>query len=221
MAPVPAQNCGPGLQPGAIEGLLSLSGAPRGDVMKKLRLGVMLASVLVSLQNVRAAQDYLDLSSPDFKDGGHLAQKYGGNNPHNPNCAGQNVSPALEWKNPPTGTKSFAIILFDTAGRAPLGVVHWFAYGIPPTKMGFKEGEAAQPPEGFMGGNSTMNLPSYFGPCPPKGVKAHPYVFTLMAYDIGPDAIPAGLSPADFVKSVQSAGGKLLESVSLVSRYGH
>jgi hypothetical protein len=189
--------------------------------MKKWWLGVVLVSVLVAFQNVRAAQDYLDLSSPDFRDGGYLAQKYGGNNPHNPNCTGQNVSPALEWKNAPAGTKSFAIILFDTAGRAPLGVVHWFAYGIPPTKMGFKEGEAAQPPDGFMGGKSTMNLPSYFGPCPPKGVKAHPYVFTLMAYDIAPDAISAGLSPADFVKSVQAAGGKLLQSVSLVSRYGH
>jgi Raf kinase inhibitor-like YbhB/YbcL family protein len=189
--------------------------------MKKWWFGVVLACVLVLFQNVSAAEGYLDLSSPDFKDGGHLAQKYGGNNPHNPNCTGQNVSPALEWKNAPAGTRSFAIILFDTAGRAPLGVVHWFAYGIPPTKMGFKEGEAAQPPDGFMGGKSTMSLPSYFGPCPPKGVKAHPYVFTLMAYDIAPDAIPAGLSPADFVKSVQAAGGKLLQSVSLVSRYGH
>lgn len=189
--------------------------------MKKWWFGVGLAGLLIAFRNVSAAQGYLDLSSPDFKDGGRLAQKYGGNNPHNPNCTGQNVSPALEWKNAPAGTKSFAIILFDTAGRAPLGVVHWFAYGIPPTKTGFREGEAAKPPHGYYGGKSTMNLPSYFGPCPPKGVKAHPYVFTLMAYDIPPDAVPPGLSPADFVKSVQAAGGKLLESVSLVSRYGH
>lgn len=168
-----------------------------------------------------AAAKYLDLSSPDFKDGGKLANKYGGNNEKNPNCTGQNVSPALNWKNPPAGTKSYAIMLFDTAGRAPLGVVHWFAYGIPPTKTGFKEGEATQPPNGWMGGKSLMGLPSYFGPCPPKGVKAHPYVFTLMAYDVAPDAIQAGMTPDEFAKAVQSAGGKLLESVSLVSRYGH
>jgi Raf kinase inhibitor-like YbhB/YbcL family protein len=168
-----------------------------------------------------AAEDYLDLSSPDFTDGGTLPMKFGGNNPQNPNCTGQNASPALAWKNPPAGTKSFAILLFDTAGRAPVGVVHWFAYGLPPTKMEFKEGEAAQAPSGFMGGKSTMNLASYFGPCPPKGVKPHPYVFTLMAYDIAPDAIPAGLPPDEFAKAVQAAGGKLLQSVSLVSRYGH
>jgi len=183
--------------------------------------GIALAFALVAFQNARAAGNYLDLSSPDFKDGDQLAQKYGGNNPQNPNCTGQNVSPALNWENAPAGTKSFAIMLFDTAGRAPLGVVHWFAYGIPPTKTGFKEGEAAEAPNGFMGGKSTMNRASYFGPCPPKGVKAHPYVFTLMAYDIAPDAVPAGLSPPEFVKAVQAAGGKLLQSVSLVSRYGH
>jgi len=188
--------------------------------MKRRMATFALAGLLTASLSVRAA-DYLDLTSPDFEDGGALAVKYGGNNPQNPNCTGENISPALAWKNPPAGTKSFAIMLFDTAGRAPLGVVHWFAYGLPPTKTGFKEGEAAAPPNGYLGGKSTMNLPAYFGPCPPKGVKPHPYVFTLMAYDIAPDAIPAGLPPDEFAKAVQAAGGKMLQSVSLVSRYGH
>jgi Raf kinase inhibitor-like YbhB/YbcL family protein len=192
--------------------------------MKRHLLPILLACAFTAAWSPgrsQAAETYLDLSSPDFKDGGKLPMKYGGNNPQNPNCTGQNVSPALAWKNAPAGTKSFAILLFDTAGRAPVGVVHWFAYGLPATKMGFKEGEAAEPPSGFMGGKSTMNLPSYFGPCPPKGVKPHPYVFTLMAYDIAPDAITAGMPPDEFAKAVQAAGGKLLQSVSLVSRYGH
>jgi Raf kinase inhibitor-like YbhB/YbcL family protein len=192
--------------------------------MKKRLFAIALACAVAAAWSAgpaRAAEKYLDLSSPDFKDGGKLPSKYGGNNPQNPNCTGQNASPALTWKNAPEGTKSFAIILFDTAGRAPVGVVHWFAYGLPPTKMDFKEGEAAQPPNGFMGGKSTMNLPSYFGPCPPKGVKPHPYVFTVIAYDIAPDAIPTGMAPDEFAKAVQAAGGKSLQSVSLVSRYGH
>jgi Raf kinase inhibitor-like YbhB/YbcL family protein len=192
--------------------------------MKRQLWTISLACVLAatwSVERSRAAEGYLDLSSPDFEDGGPLPMKYGGNNPENPNCTGQNASPALTWKNAPAGTKSFAIMLFDTAGRAPLGVVHWFAYGLPATKTDFKEGEAAQTPSGFMGGKSTMNRLSYFGPCPPRGVKPHPYVFTLMAYDIAPDAIPAGLSPEEFAKAMQAAGGKLLQSVSLVSRYGH
>jgi Raf kinase inhibitor-like YbhB/YbcL family protein len=195
-----------------------------GNNMKRRLLAVSLACALVATWSVgrsQAAESYLDLSSPDFKDGGKLPTKYGGNNAQNPNCSGQNASPALAWKNPPAGTKSFAIMLFDTAGRAPVGVVHWFAYGLPPTKMDFKEGEAAQPPNGFMGGKSTMNLANYFGPCPPKGVKPHPYVFTLMAFDVAPEAVQAGMTPDEFAKAVQAAGGKLLQSVSLVSRYGH
>jgi Raf kinase inhibitor-like YbhB/YbcL family protein len=189
--------------------------------MTRQLVAMALAVTLTAPWSARAAGDYLDLSSPDFEDGGTLAMKYGGNNPQNPNCTGESVSPALTWKGAPAGTKSFAILLFDTAGRAPLGVVHWFAYGLPPSRTEFKEGEAAQAPSGFLGGKSTMNLPTYVGPCPPKGVKAHPYVFTLMAYDVAPDAIPAGLPPDEFAKAVQAAGGKLLQSVSLVSRYGH
>ena len=94
-----------------------------------------------------AAEDYLDLSSPDFEHGSKLAMKYVAANPQNPYCTGENISPALDWKNPPAGTKSFAIILIDTAG--PLDVVHWFVYGLPPTKLGVKEGEAAQQPRGW------------------------------------------------------------------------
>jgi Raf kinase inhibitor-like YbhB/YbcL family protein len=181
-------------------------------------LGAALVAGWMAGPGQAAGPKYFDLTSPDFKDGGKLPTKYGGNRP--PNCVGQNISPALNWKNPPEGTKSYAIQLFDTAGRAPLGVVHWFAYGIPPTRTSFKEGEATKPPTDWRGGKSTMNSPSYTGPCPPKGVKAHPYVFTVMAYDIAPDAIPAGLAPDEFAKAVQAAGGKLLGSVSLVSRYG-
>lgn len=165
-----------------------------------------------------SAEKYLDLTSPDFKDGGKLPKKYSGNNPQNPNCDGQNVSPALNWKNPPAKTQSYAIMLYDTAGRAPLGVVHWLAYGIPASMMGLKEGEATNPSTDFKGGKSTMNLTTYFGPCPPKGVKPHPYVFTLMALDLAPDALAAGMNQTELGAAVQ---GHLLESVSLVSRYGH
>ena len=56
--------------------------------MNKLCSGIAFACALVATTHVRAAENYLDLSSPDFKDGGALAQKYGGNNPQNPNCTG-------------------------------------------------------------------------------------------------------------------------------------
>ena len=30
-----------------------------------------------------------------------------------PNCVGENISPALSWANPPEGTKSYAILMFE------------------------------------------------------------------------------------------------------------
>ena len=180
--------------------------------------GVLAAGWAAGTGHAAEKGKYLDLTSPDFKDGGKLPKKYSGANPQNPNCDGQNVSPALNWSNPPAKTQSYAIMLYDTAGRAPLGVVHWLAYGMPASKMGLKEGEANTPSADLKGGKSTMNLTTYFGPCPPKGVKAHPYVFTLMALDLAPDALAAGMTQTELGAAVQ---GHLLESVSLVSRYGH
>jgi hypothetical protein len=73
------------------------------------------------------AADDFTLASPSFEDNGKLAVKNAGNDKSNPNCVGENVSPPLEWRNPPTGTKSFVLILVDPEGRAGLGVVHWVA----------------------------------------------------------------------------------------------
>jgi hypothetical protein len=82
------------------------------------------------------------LSSPDFKDGERLALKNAGNNKANPNCVGENVSPTLNWSNPPDGTKSYALLMIDPEGRQGAGVIHWVAYGIPVSVTGFAEGEA-------------------------------------------------------------------------------
>jgi phosphatidylethanolamine-binding protein (PEBP) family uncharacterized protein len=43
------------------------------------------------------AQGVFTLSSTGFKDGERLATKFAGNNKSNPNCVGENISPALSW----------------------------------------------------------------------------------------------------------------------------
>ena len=82
------------------------------------------------------AQSAFTITSSSFKDGERLATKMAGNNKQNPNCVGDNVSPALSWSNPPAGTKSYALVMYDPEGRAGLGVVHWVAYGIPGSATG-------------------------------------------------------------------------------------
>jgi hypothetical protein len=52
------------------------------------------------------------------------------NDPQNPNCVGENISPQLSWIDPPAGTKSFAFLMIDPEWRGG-GVNHWVAYGIP------------------------------------------------------------------------------------------
>ena len=90
-----------------------------------LRASILAASVAVAAlfaSQAASAQGVFTLSSPSFKDGERLATKNAGNNKSNPNCVGENVSPALSWSNPPEGTKSFAILMFDPEGRPPGGV---------------------------------------------------------------------------------------------------
>ena len=59
---------------------------------------VALAALFAS--QAASAQGVFTLSSPSFKDGERLATKNAGNNKSNPNCVGENVSPALSWSNP-------------------------------------------------------------------------------------------------------------------------
>ena len=156
------------------------------------------------------AQGVFTLSSPDFKDGARLATKNAGNNKANPNCVGENISPALNWANPPEGTKSYALLMFDPEGRPPGGVSHWVAYGIAPSVTGFAEGEVTKTSDKYVGGISTQKLPSYSGPCTPAGAPHH-YTFTLMATDLEPAALKEGMSRDELFKAldghVKSATG--------------
>src|SRR3974390_3542095 len=105
----------------------------KGDVMLLRGLIPAVAVALAALCGAHEAlaQGVFTLSSPDFKDGERLALKNAGNNKANPNCVGDNVSPTLNWANPPAGTKSYALLMIASAGRPPAGLIHELAYGIP------------------------------------------------------------------------------------------
>jgi len=116
------------------------------------------------------------LTSPAFRDGGQIPAKYSGD--------GENLSPPLKWSDPPTGTKSFALIVEDP--DAPSGTFHhWGLYNI--------MGERSMLPEGVGHGAKTEKLgkgvndfgePRYRGPAPPKGHGTHHYHFKLAALDV-------------------------------------
>ena len=158
------------------------------------------------------------LESPGRADNELLPARYAGNNKANPNCDGENVSLPLAWSRAPAGTRSFAIVMDDQAGRAGLGVNHWVAYGIAPAVTGFAEGETSVPSARLVAGRNTGGTTLSTGPCPPRGNAPQHYVFTLIATTLAPDALAAGLTKPELLEALK---GQTLGAASLVQRYVH
>ncbi len=180
-------------------GLLGACAMPKADGGESLRTG-------------------FTLESPGHADNAMLERRYAGKNAANPNCAGDNVSPALAWTRAPAGTRSFAILMDDQAGRAGLGVNHWLAYGMASALSALAEGDASAAPAKFVPGKNTVGLDAYLGPCPPRGNAPQHYVYTLIATTLEPDALRPGLTRAELLAALQ---GKTLGAASLVLRYAH
>jgi Raf kinase inhibitor-like YbhB/YbcL family protein len=128
------------------------------------------------------------------------------------------LSPPLTWSNPPEGTKSFALLLFDPEGRAPTGVSHMVVYGISADEKGFAEGELSKESTKFVGGKSTMNLGIYTGPCTPPNTDWHHYTWTLVATDLDPKALQPGMTREELGAALKD---HVKGSAGLVTRFKH
>jgi Raf kinase inhibitor-like YbhB/YbcL family protein len=148
-----------------------------------------------------------ELQSPAFAPGQDI--------PATHTCDGRDTSPALRWTTPPSGTRSFALIVDDP--DAPVGTwVHWVLYRIPVTVRELPEGVAARetvPGAGTHGVNDFGTI-GYGGPCPPRG-PAHRYVFTLYALD-AELSLPSGTTKAALLKAIE---GHILGQAELMGRY--
>jgi len=179
-----------------------------------LLVGGIAAASLCATQVANAAEPFT-LESPAFKDGTPLQKKNAGNFKKNPNCVGENISPPLQWKNAPAGTKSYAIIMQDPTGRNGLGVIHWLAYGIPASVTGFKEGEVSKPSDKFVAGVNIVKVPHYFGPCTPPNTTWHHYSFTLIATDLDPKALKPGLTVDELKAALKGHAKAATELIGL------
>lgn len=148
----------------------------------------------------------MELKSPAFGYGQSIPTRY--------TCDGEDISPPLEWSDPPANTRSFALIMDDP--DAPVGVWdHWVLFNIRSETRSLPEGI---PPDadliqgGRHGRNSWKRL-GYGGPCPPGGT--HRYFFRLYALDTVLE-LPPGASKENVLKAIE---GHILAQAELMGMY--
>ncbi len=168
---------------------------------------VVLACSLTAPYGEAAGPDRtLSLKSRAFAPEGAIPPRY--------TCDGPDLSPPLEWTDPPVPTKSFALDVEDP--DAPGGTwIHWVAWNIPAGLRALPEGIARQSPlaDGIRQGRNDFERVGYGGPCPPAGT--HRYVFNLYALDVTL-SLPAAAEQGALEKAMQ---GHLLAHAQLVGRY--
>ena len=138
-----------------------------------------------------------------------------GNIPAQHTCDGEDLSPALLWRDPPAHTKSFVLISDDP--DAPIGTwVHWVLYDIPGSVRELEEGiqKSETLSNGAKQGVTDFGRPGYGGPCPPPG-KPHRYFFKLYALDVFLDLVPRK-TKADLL---QAMNGHILAQTQVIGRY--
>lgn len=145
------------------------------------------------------------LSSPDMAEG-RLLDKAQELNIRG--CEGGNISPALNWAQAPTGTKSFAVTIFDTDARQGSGWWHWLVFDIPATASGLVSGagsaDGRKLPPGAIQSSTSFGQSGFGGACPPKGDPPHHYQVTVYALDVP----RLGLEPSATPMEVKAALGQ-------------
>lgn len=148
-----------------------------------LRADLFLAGALALLALAPAAAidapGKLELTTTAFRPGGKIPLPF--------TCSGANISPALAWNNPPTGTRTFALIVDDP--DAPAGTwVHWVVFNLPGSARTLPQHVPPSEPISGGGKQGINDFPQngYGGPCPPPG-KPHRYFFRLYALDTALD----------------------------------
>ena len=150
----------------------------------------------------------LQIASTAFSAGETIPKKF--------TCDGPDVSPKLNWNEPPAKTQSFALTMDDP--DAPMGTwVHWVLFDLPAETRELVEGVAKQDQlaNGARHGRNDFGKIGYGGPCPPPG-NPHRYFFKLYALDAKLN-LKAGATKTEVERAMK---GHILAQAELVGRYG-
>ena len=134
---------------------------------------ILSATVCCGAAALSAAEGRFTLQSPDLRHGfasNHLlSASYGFG------CDGGNTSPALTWRNPPAGTKSYVLTVYDPDAPTGIGWTHWVVANIPAATRSLPaaitpEGQGL--PEGALQTRNDIGVPGYMG-AGPLHLQAH------------------------------------------------
>ena len=152
--------------------------------MKKVLLSLALCASFLFADN-------FTLSSSDLK--GQLTNKevFSGFG-----CSGENISPELSWKDAPKGTKSFAITVYDPDAPTGSGWWHWVVFDISKDKFTLPSGFGNSESKDVIQSMTDFGKTGFGGACPPKGDKAHRYIFTVHSLDIETISLDKNSNPA-------------------------
>ena len=147
------------------------------------------------------------LISPDFSNGGPIPAKY--------TCDGENVPPTLAWGEPPTGTKSFILIVKDP--DTPGGPwIHWIVYNLPVETHSVNS--LTRPIMQIDGvtilfGKNSWGKQTYGGPCPPSGTHHYVFLINALSIDLGPK------NNGTFNELTAQMQGSILGTAELIGTY--
>jgi Raf kinase inhibitor-like YbhB/YbcL family protein len=171
-----------------------------GEENKMAKFLTLIAAFGIGLFGVGAAgAQSMTVTSADLKEGATIANEQVFNNF---GCKGANVSPALSWSGAPSGTKSYALSIYDPDAPTGSGFWHWVVFNIPAATTSLPKGagdpKAKSMPKGAIQSRIDYGFDGYGGPCPPTGDKPHHYQITVFAVDVDklPDAKDKNVSAA-------------------------
>ena len=147
------------------------------------RLIFTLAMTLSITSNAKA--ENFKLTSSDIQHGNLMGtdQEFTGFG-----CEGKNLSPHLSWSNPPKGTKSFALTVYDPDAPTGSGWWHWQVINLPISLTELKTGAGNQNkpalPKQAVQIENDYGVAAFGGACPPKGHGQHRYQFKLHALSV-------------------------------------
>ena len=178
---------------------------------------LILASALMAGAPLALAGNF-QLASPDIAAHSLIEKRFEFNGF---GCNGENRSPAHAWRNPPAGTQSFAVTVYDPDAPTGSGWWHWSVINLPADTRALPANAGATGdanlPQGARQIRIDYGVAAWGGMCPPEGDKAHRYIFKVHALKTPHLEIPADATAAlaGYMINANSIG-----TASFTARYG-